>query len=256
MSWIIGLISILSILFYWFLKQKTEEHHLYLLRYMHLGAPRISYCIPRSYNVKFEAAVKKYFPDLLVEQHELGNSLVSCNPSHIIASLKRSSCCFLIKQMVWVHIYLYLMGLLSISSHKSQMACIYLQFCKKHHTLWSKYAMLFFPPVIPPYFYAWFSNLRNAYYTLPITHKVVWNFFKLKSWLLFKNYHTTVCKQLVCTSHFPSNLCHYGFIQGWTLFIISLKFDYVSTACVPFHGICHLCSLAVFNFHLHIQAIC
>ncbi|KAM4077386.1 hypothetical protein ACJW30_12G134600 [Castanea mollissima] len=55
---------------------KTEEHHLYLLRYMHLGAPRISYCIPRSYNVKFEAAVKKYFPDLLVEQHELGNSLV------------------------------------------------------------------------------------------------------------------------------------------------------------------------------------
>lgn len=165
---------------------------------MHLGAPRISYCIPRSYNVKFEAAVKKYFPDLLVEQHELGNSLVSCNPSHIIASLKRSSCCFLIKQMVWVHIYLYLMGLLSISSHKSQMACIYLQFCKKHHTLWSKYAMFFFPPVIPPYFYAWFSNLRNAYYTLPITHKVVWNFFKLKSWLLFKNYHTTLCVNSLC----------------------------------------------------------
>uniref|UniRef100_A0A2N9IPJ9 JmjN domain-containing protein n=1 Tax=Fagus sylvatica TaxID=28930 RepID=A0A2N9IPJ9_FAGSY len=55
---------------------KTEEHHLYLLRYMHLGAPRISYCVPRSYNVKFEATVKKCFPDLLVQQPELGHRLI------------------------------------------------------------------------------------------------------------------------------------------------------------------------------------
>ncbi|KAG7984750.1 hypothetical protein I3843_04G177000 [Carya illinoinensis] len=56
---------------------KAEEHHLYLLCYMHLGAPKIWSCVPGSYNIKFEAAMKKHFPDLLVEQPELGHMLVT-----------------------------------------------------------------------------------------------------------------------------------------------------------------------------------
>ncbi|XP_041009146.1 putative lysine-specific demethylase JMJ16 isoform X4 [Juglans microcarpa x Juglans regia] len=56
---------------------KAEEHHLYLLCYMHLGAPKIWNCVPGSYNIKFQAAMKKHFPDLLVEQPELGHRLVT-----------------------------------------------------------------------------------------------------------------------------------------------------------------------------------
>lgn len=52
---------------------------MFSLCYMHLGAPKIWYCVPGSCNIRFEAAVKKYFPDMLVEQPELGDRLVSCD---------------------------------------------------------------------------------------------------------------------------------------------------------------------------------
>lgn len=56
---------------------KVEEHHLYSLCYMHLGAPKIWYSIPGRYRPKFEAAVKKYFPYLSATQPELLPKLVT-----------------------------------------------------------------------------------------------------------------------------------------------------------------------------------
>ncbi|KAF5952645.1 hypothetical protein HYC85_010589 [Camellia sinensis] len=55
---------------------KVEEHHLYSLCYMHLGAPKVWYGIPGRCYFKFEAAVKKYFPDVLVENSGLLNKMV------------------------------------------------------------------------------------------------------------------------------------------------------------------------------------
>ncbi|KAA8550742.1 hypothetical protein F0562_002426 [Nyssa sinensis] len=56
---------------------KVEDHHLYSLCYMHLGAPKIWYGVPGRYSLKFEAAMMKNFPDLLVEHHELLYKLVT-----------------------------------------------------------------------------------------------------------------------------------------------------------------------------------
>ncbi|KAK9280763.1 hypothetical protein L1049_003651 [Liquidambar formosana] len=58
------------------LRWKVEDHHLYSMWYMHLGAPKIWYGVPGRYLLKFRAAVKKYFPDLLVEGPELLHKLV------------------------------------------------------------------------------------------------------------------------------------------------------------------------------------
>ncbi|KAJ9176453.1 hypothetical protein P3X46_011762 [Hevea brasiliensis] len=54
---------------------KVEEHHLYSLCYMHLGAPKIWYGIPGRYNVKFKALLKKQLPDMLAEQPKLRDRL-------------------------------------------------------------------------------------------------------------------------------------------------------------------------------------
>ncbi|XP_028105184.1 putative lysine-specific demethylase JMJ16 isoform X2 [Camellia sinensis] len=56
---------------------KVEEHHLYSLCYMHLGAPKVWYGIPGRCYFKFEVAVKKYFPDVLVENSGLLNKMVT-----------------------------------------------------------------------------------------------------------------------------------------------------------------------------------
>lgn len=58
------------------LQWKVEEHYLYSLWYMHLGAPKIWYGVPGRYLLMLQAAVKKYFPDLFVERPELFHKLV------------------------------------------------------------------------------------------------------------------------------------------------------------------------------------
>ncbi|XAR61090.1 hypothetical protein NMG60_11034699 [Bertholletia excelsa] len=50
---------------------KVEDHQLYSLYYLHSGAPKVWYGIPRTFYHKFEAAIKKYFPNLLAENPEL-----------------------------------------------------------------------------------------------------------------------------------------------------------------------------------------
>ncbi|PWA63788.1 transcription factor jumonji (jmj) family protein / zinc finger (C5HC2 type) family protein [Artemisia annua] len=45
-------------------KHKVEEHHLYLLSYMHLGSSRIWYGAPSKYHLKCEALLKKTLPEL------------------------------------------------------------------------------------------------------------------------------------------------------------------------------------------------
>lgn len=55
---------------------------------MHLGDPKVWYSIPGQYYFKFEAALKKYFPDLLLENPELlhkmvGNDLLVMLPHHV-----------------------------------------------------------------------------------------------------------------------------------------------------------------------------
>ncbi|GAB2298361.1 hypothetical protein Dimus_032427 [Dionaea muscipula] len=55
---------------------KVEENHLYALYYLHLGDPRIWYGIPGSYSYKFEAVVKKYFPDMPGQHSQLLHKLV------------------------------------------------------------------------------------------------------------------------------------------------------------------------------------
>ncbi|RVW53528.1 Lysine-specific demethylase JMJ703 [Vitis vinifera] len=66
---------------------KVEEHHLYSLCYMHLGAPKIWYSIPGRYRPKFEAAVKKYFPYLSATQPELLPKLGSVSPRTTVSTL-------------------------------------------------------------------------------------------------------------------------------------------------------------------------
>ncbi|GMJ00735.1 hypothetical protein HRI_003742700 [Hibiscus trionum] len=56
---------------------KVEEHHLNTICYMHVGSPRIWYCVPGRYSFKFETLMKKYFPDLLGNQFKLGERVIT-----------------------------------------------------------------------------------------------------------------------------------------------------------------------------------
>ncbi|XP_038898268.1 putative lysine-specific demethylase JMJ16 isoform X2 [Benincasa hispida] len=64
---------------------RVEEHHLPLLCYLHLGAPKIWYGIPGRYIDKFDVAMKS-LPEFFVEQKRSHRGMVS-QPS--IATLKR-----------------------------------------------------------------------------------------------------------------------------------------------------------------------
>ncbi|OMP03056.1 hypothetical protein CCACVL1_02583 [Corchorus capsularis] len=55
---------------------KVEENHLYSLCYMHLGSPKIWYCIPGRSSFKFEAVMKKCLPDLLVKEFKLRQGVI------------------------------------------------------------------------------------------------------------------------------------------------------------------------------------
>ncbi|KAK0580538.1 hypothetical protein LWI29_003063 [Acer saccharum] len=56
---------------------KVEEHYLYSLHYLHLGAPKIWHGVPGRYATKFEAATKKHLSDFLVGQPNLHDKLVT-----------------------------------------------------------------------------------------------------------------------------------------------------------------------------------
>lgn len=58
-------------------KQKVEEHCLYSLWYMHMGAPKIWQGISARYAVKFDTARKKCVRDLLFEQSKICDRTVS-----------------------------------------------------------------------------------------------------------------------------------------------------------------------------------
>ncbi|XP_016576091.2 putative lysine-specific demethylase JMJ16 isoform X1 [Capsicum annuum] len=60
---------------------RTEEHHLYLLSYIHFGAPRIFYGVPGSFRCKFEEAVKKHLPQLSAHPCLLHNHATQFSPS-------------------------------------------------------------------------------------------------------------------------------------------------------------------------------
>lgn len=45
-------------------KQRSEDHHLYKLSYMHLGSTKVWYGIPGRYSFKLVEVVKKLFPQL------------------------------------------------------------------------------------------------------------------------------------------------------------------------------------------------
>ncbi|PON62645.1 JmjC- JMjN-domain containing protein [Parasponia andersonii] len=55
---------------------RVEEHHLYSLSYLHMGAPKIWYGIPGKYSVTFGEALKNSFNDMFGNQHELHHRLV------------------------------------------------------------------------------------------------------------------------------------------------------------------------------------
>lgn len=56
-------------------KQRVEEHKLYSVCYMHMGAPKVWYCIPGKYSIKFEETLKNFFAD--ISEPELRYRLVS-----------------------------------------------------------------------------------------------------------------------------------------------------------------------------------
>lgn len=64
-----------SSLFY--ANQNVEEHRLYSLCYLQLGAPRVWYGIPGKHGVKFELALKNSFADMLEEKPQFQHRLVS-----------------------------------------------------------------------------------------------------------------------------------------------------------------------------------
>ncbi|XP_073012098.1 lysine-specific demethylase JMJ703 [Typha latifolia] len=55
----------------------VEDHHLYSLNYLHLGAPKMWYGVPGKDALKLEAAMKKHLPDLFEEQPDLLHNLVT-----------------------------------------------------------------------------------------------------------------------------------------------------------------------------------
>ncbi|KAH0657471.1 hypothetical protein KY289_026219 [Solanum tuberosum] len=60
---------------------RIEEHHLYLLSYIHFGAPRIFYGVPGSHRCKFEEAIKKHLPQLSAHPCLLHNLATQFSPS-------------------------------------------------------------------------------------------------------------------------------------------------------------------------------
>ncbi|KAI3801081.1 hypothetical protein L1987_29182 [Smallanthus sonchifolius] len=60
---------------------KVEEHHLYSLRYLHLGASRILYGVPGKYRLKFEALLKKMFPELSGHRELFHKLVTQLSPS-------------------------------------------------------------------------------------------------------------------------------------------------------------------------------
>ncbi|KAM7257601.1 hypothetical protein ACFE04_013342 [Oxalis oulophora] len=68
------------------LSWKVEEHHLYSLSYLHVGAPRIWYCVPGKYLFKFDAAVKRCFSESLLSQTESRHRLMMRLPPSTLKS--------------------------------------------------------------------------------------------------------------------------------------------------------------------------
>nr|GLL30743.1 putative lysine-specific demethylase JMJ16 isoform X1 [Ipomoea trifida] len=64
---------------------RIEEHHLYSLCYMHLGAPKMWYVIPQQYCFKFEEIVKKRYPELSEHPWLLLNIATQISPSTLIS---------------------------------------------------------------------------------------------------------------------------------------------------------------------------
>ncbi|XP_057721670.1 putative lysine-specific demethylase JMJ16 isoform X1 [Arachis stenosperma] len=57
-------------------KWKVEEHHLYLLSYLHLGEPKVWYSIPRRYAANYETIRKKYLSGLHARQPDIDDNLM------------------------------------------------------------------------------------------------------------------------------------------------------------------------------------
>lgn len=55
----------------------VEDHHLYSLNYMHLGAPKMWYGVPGKDAIKLEATMRKHLPELFEEQPDLLHKLVT-----------------------------------------------------------------------------------------------------------------------------------------------------------------------------------
>ncbi|KAF5191274.1 Lysine-specific demethylase, partial [Thalictrum thalictroides] len=64
----------------------VEDHFLYSLNYMHWGAPKMWYGVPGEDAQKLEEALKKYLPDLFVEQPDLLHKLVTQLSPSILTS--------------------------------------------------------------------------------------------------------------------------------------------------------------------------
>ncbi|MED6110772.1 hypothetical protein PIB30_045873 [Stylosanthes scabra] len=58
------------------LNWKVEEHHLYLLSYLHLGEPKVWYSIPQRYAVNYETIRKKYLSALYAKQPDIDENLM------------------------------------------------------------------------------------------------------------------------------------------------------------------------------------
>ena len=84
-------------------KQKVEEHYLYSLHYLHLGAPKIWHGVPGRYATKFEAATKKHLSDFLVGQPNLHDKLVSNSNSFYF--IIQNNCYYYLK--LWHMMYKY-----------------------------------------------------------------------------------------------------------------------------------------------------
>lgn len=65
-------------------KQRVEEHQLYSLSYMHLGEPKVWYCVPGRFAVNFETIRKKYLPDQIAGQPDAHHNLVSTDTPPVI----------------------------------------------------------------------------------------------------------------------------------------------------------------------------
>ncbi|KAL6503710.1 hypothetical protein OROGR_025633 [Orobanche gracilis] len=55
----------------------VEDHHLYSINYMHWGAHKMWYGVPRSHALQLEAAMRKHLPNLFEEQPDLLHKLVT-----------------------------------------------------------------------------------------------------------------------------------------------------------------------------------